>query len=135
MTLRSRALRLAAPIPFLLLLLATSCQPFAQPTRHQKAEGALGPYSGSVSTGELCFLSGKNSWVSVELQHLLQELSTPAMLGTLSEAKQADRDFIAKVLYAIHLAVHRLLCLFQRRTSLQALDIPDVLDFVWEPCA
>lgn len=47
--------------PHRLLLLAPLCLALAcaAPTRHQTAEGALGPYSDAVVAGELVFVSGK----------------------------------------------------------------------------
>ena len=40
----------------LVLAVVTAC---AAPTRHQLAEGALGPYSDAVIAGDLVFVSGK----------------------------------------------------------------------------
>ena len=47
------------PLPIawgLLALLASGC---SAPPEHFRAEGALGPYSGAVTAGNLCFVSGK----------------------------------------------------------------------------
>jgi 2-iminobutanoate/2-iminopropanoate deaminase len=49
-------MRRAASLPILLLILAACRSPGPS---HLAAEGALGPYSGSVVAGGLCFASGK----------------------------------------------------------------------------
>ena len=50
----------AGPVALLVALLGCASDPSAgTDTRHLLAEGALGPYSGSVQSGGFCFASGK----------------------------------------------------------------------------
>ena len=46
------------PLALALSIALVSCNA-PRDTVYREAEGALGPYSGSVSTGGLCFVSGK----------------------------------------------------------------------------
>ena len=69
-----------------------------EPTRHRSAPGALGPYSGSVSAGELLFLSGKigERGGSFELE---ARTALDGVLGELDRAGAGPEDLLSVTVY------------------------------------
>jgi 2-iminobutanoate/2-iminopropanoate deaminase len=92
-----RAPFLPAFLPVLVLCAALACAT-PRDTRHVAAEGALGPYSGSVATGDLVFLSGKIGERGSGLAHEV-ETALDAVAAELARAGLGLGDVVQATLY------------------------------------
>lgn len=86
-------------------------------TRYLDAEGALGPYSASVLSGDFCFVSGKTGWRGDSFE-VEVETAIDAVEGELRRNDLTLADVVASTVYLTDISYYGALnAIYARRFS------------------